>query len=193
MKNLVIIACMLFAATAFSQVETGKTALLVIDVQEFYFPGGMMELESPEQAAENAALLLAHFRSRAMQVVHIRHEADAGAAIHSLVEPREDEVVFTKTEVNSFKGTDLQKLLENEGVENLVICGMQTHMCVEAATRAASDLGYSCTLIADACATRTLSYNGREVNAADVHASTLSTLKSYATITDTQTFLKSNE
>jgi nicotinamidase-related amidase len=70
-----------------------------------------------------------------------------------------------------------------------VIAGMQTHMCVEAAVRAAADLGYEVTVVADACATRDVQHGGRTVAAADVHAATLATLAAYATVTDTASLL----
>jgi nicotinamidase-related amidase len=67
---------------------------------------------------------------------------------------------------------------------------MQTHMCLEAAARAAHDLGFEVTVIGDACATRDLRYGDRTVPAADVHASTLATLdRTYARVVDTETFL----
>ena len=67
---------------------------------------------------------------------------------------------------------------------------MQTHMCLEAATRSAHDLGFECVVIGDACATRDLKYGDRTVPAADVHASTLATLDgTYAKVVDTEIFL----
>jgi len=67
---------------------------------------------------------------------------------------------------------------------------MQTHMCLEAATRAAADLGFECVVIGDACATRDLEFGDHTVAAADVHASTLATLdRTYAKVVDTETFL----
>jgi nicotinamidase-related amidase len=50
---------------------------------------------------------------------------------------------------------------------------MMTHMCVDATTRAAKDLGFNITLIGDACATKNLEINGQKVAATDVHASFL--------------------
>ncbi len=80
--------------------------------------------------------------------------------------------------------------LRELGVEQVVLVGMQTHMCLEAATRAAYDLGFQCVVIGDACATRDLTYGDTTVNAADVHASTLATLdRTYAKVVDTKTFL----
>jgi nicotinamidase-related amidase len=67
---------------------------------------------------------------------------------------------------------------------------MQTHMCVEAAVRAAHDMGYAVVLLHDACATRNLRFGDREVAAADVHASTLATLRSYAEVVSVEEWLK---
>jgi nicotinamidase-related amidase len=167
------------------------TALLLVDIQDFYFPGGKMPLVGPEAAAENAGRLLAAFRAAKRPVVHVRHDFEPGGSIHAAVAPIEGEHVFTKTEVSCFNGTEVLAHLRELGVERLVIAGMQTHMCLEAATRAAHDLGFQSVVIADACATRDLSYGGTTVTAADVHASTLATLdRTYATVTDTETFLK---
>ncbi len=61
-------------------------------------------------------------------------------------------------------------------VTELVICGAMTHMCIDTTTRAASDLGYSCTLISDGCATRNLVFNEQKVKAADVQLAYLAAL-----------------
>ncbi len=185
-----ILLCMLVWNTAFTQERGDNTALLLIDIQNFYFPGGKWELVEPDRAAENAAVLLERFRMEGNTIIHIRHDAEPGGQIHERVSPREGETVITKTNVNSFKDTELLTLLKKEGITSLVICGMQTHMCLEAATRAAADLGFKCTVVGDACATRDLEYSGRKVQAADVHAATLSTLKSYANVTDTRSWLE---
>jgi nicotinamidase-related amidase len=191
MKNLILIIVFSFLILFPVKAQDDKTnvALLLIDIQDFYFPGGAMELTNPVDAAENAALLLDFFRSNKMQIIHIRHEYEPGGAIHQLVKPMPDEVIFSKKEVNSFLNPQLIEYLNKNNIKNLVIAGMQTHMCVEAAVRAAHDLGFKITLIEDACATRNLKYKERTVDAADVHASTLVTLKSYATVTATAIFL----
>ena len=184
-----ILLSMLAWSTAFSQERADTTALLLIDIQDFYFPGGKWELVEPGLAVEKAASLLDHFRGEGHTIIHVRHDAEPGGQIHERVSPRNGETVITKTNVNSFKNTELLSLLKDRGISSLVICGMQTHMCLEAATRAAADLGFNCTVIGDACATRDLEYNGRMVKAADVQAATLSTLKSYARVTDAQSWL----
>jgi nicotinamidase-related amidase len=100
------------------------------------------------------------------------------------------EKIFTKDAVNSFAGTGLNDYLKSIKADTLVICGMQTHMCVEAASRAASDLGYSCILVHDACATKDLKFGDYVIKSTDVHYSTLATLRSYARVVATAEFLK---
>lgn len=157
-------------------------ALLVIDVQDFYFPGGRSELVEPEKAAEKAAVAIREAREAGNPVIFIQHKSASGMEINKLITPRPGEQIFVKEEINSFMGTGLKEYLDSLQVDTLVICGMQTQMCVEAAVRAAHDYGYSVILLHDACATRNLKFGDREVEAADVHASTLATLKSYGTV-----------
>lgn len=166
------------------------TALLLVDIQNFYFPGGRSELVDPEAASMNAQKLLERFREKELLVVHVRHNAEKGAEIHKNVLPVEGEKVVSKDQVNAFKDTDLLEYLRKRHIRNLVICGMMTHMCVEAAVRAAHDYDFETTLVHDACATRALEYGGREISAADVHFATLCSLdRYYARVVDTATFL----
>ncbi len=190
---LLILAGILVTSPLLSAVdkdETVKEALLLIDIQDFYFPGGGMPLVNPEAAALNGAKLLKTFRGQKKLIIHVRHNAKAGAGIHRHVKPLEGEKVISKDNVSCFKGSDLLEFLKTRGIKKLVICGMQTHMCVEAAVRAGSDHGFGCILVHDACATRALTFKDRTVSAEDVHASTLSALRAYAKVVDTATFLK---
>ncbi len=189
MKAKIIFALCAAVALPLAAAEP-VTALLIIDIQDFYFPGGKVPLVEPGAAAANAGKVLAAFRAQGKPVVHVRHDFEPGGDIHDSVAPIEGEKVFTKNEVSCFNGTKVLEHLRDLGVDELVIVGMQTHMCLEAATRAAYDLGFKATVIGDACATRDLKYGDRTVPAADVHASTLATLdRTYATVVDTETFL----
>jgi nicotinamidase-related amidase len=184
----ILVLCAAIAAPLFASEPT--TALLIIDIQDFYFPGGNVPLVEPEAAAANAARVLAAFRAEGKPVVHVRHDIEPGGAIHASVAPKGGEKVFTKSEISCFNGTQVLAYLTKIGVERLVIVGMQTHMCLEAATRSAYDLGFECVVIGDACATRDLKYGDRTIPAADVHASTLATLDgTYAKVVDTETLL----
>jgi nicotinamidase-related amidase len=171
--------------------QAQHTGLLIVDIQEFYFPGGKAQLENPEQAGMNAGLLLERFRQEGLPVYHVRHNFEPGGDIHPFVKPLADERVFSKDHVNAFLETGLEEALEEDSISRLVICGMQTHMCVEAAVRAAADMGYDCILVQDACATRALQYDEHIINANSVHFSTLLTLKgTYARVVNTADLLR---
>ncbi|HQN94984.1 MAG TPA: cysteine hydrolase family protein [Thermoanaerobaculales bacterium] len=172
-------------------------ALLVIDIQAFYYPGGRIPLVEPEAASANARRLVELFRTAGRPVIHVQHlpkgvdqpdptGGDPQYRIHPDVLPAQGEVVIGKHHANAFRDTALLETLRGLGVTRLVICGMQTHMCVEAAVRAAADLGFEVTLVRDACATRALADNGVEVPAPQVHAAALAAMaSSYATIVST--------
>ena len=167
-----------------------RTALLLIDIQEFYFPGGKMQLENPEQAGMNAGLVLEEFRRRDYPVYHVRHNFEPGGNIHQYVKPVDGEMVFSKDQVNAFLETGLLEALRADSIDALVLCGMQTHMCLEAAVRAGHDFGFDCTLIEDACATRALQYEELIIPAKNVHFSTIQTLEgSYAKVISTEELL----
>lgn len=164
------------ARAAEDAAEKPLTALVIIDIQDFYFPGGALPLVEPEAAGANAAKLLAQARAHGKAVIHVGHNAKAGHAFHADVLPRDGELVVMKDDVNAFLKTDLQEILHSGGFKRLLVCGMQTHMCVEAAVRAAADLGYEVLVAGDACATRDLKHGETTVPAAQVHAATLATL-----------------
>src|SRR5436190_10097679 len=124
------------------------TALVIIDLQNDYFPGGAMELEGSPAAGAKAGEVLQKFRNENLPVFHIRHlsvrpgatfflPGTPGAQIHGSVRPREGELVVEKNFPNSFRATALQNHLDQHKIKNLVVAGMMTHMCVDATVRAA--------------------------------------------------------
>jgi nicotinamidase-related amidase len=179
----------------------GKTALLIIDLQNDYFPGGKFTLVGTDAAADNAAKLVSKFRSKKAPVIHVRHEStepnptffspgSPGAEINAKVKNQGNEPVITKNAINAFQGTDLKKVLDDQGITDLVIVGAMSHMCVDGATRAAVDLGYTTTVIHDACATLDLEFNGVKVPAAQVHAAFMTGLADgYCAVKSTSEFL----
>ncbi len=174
--------------TLFAQDETTKTALIIIDIQNFYYPGGDSELHEPEEAGQNAQKLLYYFRETNQLVIHVRHNYEPGGEIHRDVKPIAGEKIISKDKVNAFKGTDLLDYLKEHKITDVVLVGMQTHMCLEAATRAAHDYNFNCTVVEDACTTKDLEFNNTIIEAIDVHYSTLASLKSYAEITTIQEY-----
>jgi nicotinamidase-related amidase len=173
--------------------QTGGKALLIIDIQDFYFPGGRSALVEPEKAAANATLLLDKFRTENLLVIHVRHNSEPGGKINDIVKPLPAEKIISKDAVNCFVRTDLLNYLKLHNTDTLVICGMQTHMCVEAATRAAGDYGFKCILIHDACATKDVKFGEKVIKAEDVHYSTLSTLKNYAEVISTKEYINARK
>jgi nicotinamidase-related amidase len=176
-------------------------ALILIDIQNDYFPGGRMELVGSLEAAGAAARLLACFRKATWPVYHIQHisaqpaatfflQGTAGVDIHHSVLPHPGEPVITKHFPNSFRDTGLLERLKVDGVDQLLICGMMTSMCVDATVRAAFDLGFGCTVAKDACATRDLMLDGETVPAKQVQIAFLAALSAvYAQIRTTDAIL----
>jgi nicotinamidase-related amidase len=170
-----------------------KTALLVIDIQKDYFPGGKFELVNPLAAAKNAYMILQCFREHKGHHVHIQHislEPDAdffvkgseGSDIHDSVAHFVGEPIVYKHEPNSFLNTNLLEMLQGWGVERVVITGMMSHMCVDATARAAADFGFKVIVAEDACATRDLKFGDTVIPAKQVHGAYMAALEWYGQV-----------
>lgn len=189
-----IVTLSLFTAMAQQKTDHIKTALLIVDIQNFYFPGDGPGLVNVIPASLNAKEILQAFRDKKQLVIHVKHKAVKGGEIHKNVEPIAGEKVITKVEVNSFQNTDLLEYLKKNDITRLVIIGMQTHLCLEAATRAGYDFGFECIVIQDACATKDVKYGDRIVKAEDVHYSTLATINNtYGKVIDLKTFKENQD
>ena len=163
--------------------------LILVDIQNDYFAGGRMELVGMEAAGATARKLLDFFRERQWPTFHIQHVAiregatfflpdTKGVEIHETVEPHPEDPVIQKHYPNSFRETRLLKELDKDRIKELVICGAMSHMCIDATTRAAFDLGFNCVVIQDACATRNLEFGGKTISADLVHGSFMAALGS---------------
>lgn len=182
-----------------------KRALIVIDIQNDYFPSGRWPLSGVELAADNAARLIVSARNSGGLVVYIRHEfltenapffaaGSNGAELHPKILNRKDELVVVKHFPNAFRETDLKTALDQNAIQEVVICGSMSHMCVDSTARAANDLGYKVTVIHDACATRDLEFCGMYVPAAYVHTAFMAALDfGYATLCSTEEHLLAAE
>jgi len=190
MKKLFLLFFGLVPFLITAQSDSTKTALLLIDIQNFYFEGGSSALVNPVPASLNAAKVLSEFRTKGQIVIHVKHGEGPQSEIHEKVTPISGEMIFVKQEVNSFLNTGLLEYLRENKVKKLVLCGMQTHMCLEAATRAAADFGFECIVIGDACATKDLKFGDKVIKAEDVHYSTLATFRPYAKVMDADEYLK---
>ena len=139
--------------------------------------------------------MLGSFRDAGDPVIHMKHVWDApdaefmrpgteGIEIHPTVEPADGELVLEKTSPNSFVDTALEEELKKLNPDELVVAGMMSSMCVDATVRAAADLGFSATVVHDACAAPDLEFNGVDVPGATVHAAFMAALADgYAEVT----------
>src|SRR5687767_10272641 len=170
-----------------------KTALLVIDIQNDYFPGGKHPLVNPLEAAQQAYMILQCLREQGGYHVHIQQvykkpdarffiSGDRGTDIHDSVAHFEGEPIVYKHEKNAFLNTNLLELLKSWEIERVVIAGMATHMCVDATARAAYDLGFQVIIVEDACATRDLTFGDTVIPADMVQKSFLAALKAYGKV-----------
>jgi nicotinamidase-related amidase len=145
--------------------------------------------------------LLTVFRQSNKPIFHVQHVASGqgatfflpdtkGVEIHKTLAPLPGEPVVQKYFPNSFRETGLLEALRQAGIEGLVICGAMSHMCIDATTRAACDYGLHCWVIHDACATRSLVFEGQEVPAMQVHAAFMAALQArYAQVLSLAQFL----
>lgn len=163
------------------------TALLIIDVQNDYFPGEKMALPGSEKAAEATADILNLFRKHQWPIFHIQHTSiqkgsaillphTEGWKIYKCVEPKDGETIIEKNWPNSFRDTPLLEVLRKQQIQKLIITGMMTFMCVDATLRAAADLGFECTLIYDATATPPIEFEGVTCSAEQARATIASAM-----------------
>lgn len=179
-----------------------KSALIIVDVQNDYFEKGANPLFRSLETLSNVIRLRDHFRTNGDSVFFIRHIATAptatffkpdsfGSEIHQELNPQVGEKIVVKHFPNSFRDTELQEILQEKEITHLVICGMMSHMCIDATTRAAKDLGYTCTVIDDACTTKDLEINGVIISATNVHNSFMAALNYfYSQVIKTDSFLE---
>jgi nicotinamidase-related amidase len=161
------------------------SALIMIDLQNTYREG-IMRLEQVEPAIRAARELLDRAREAGIPIVHIQHDAGQGSPydistaigrISDEVAPQAGETVIVKNYPNAFVGTNLQKHLEESGVQSVLLAGFMTHMCINSTARGAFNLGFSPTVVASTTATRALpGPDGSVVSASALQAASLATL-----------------
>ena len=161
--------------------------LLIIDIQNDYFPGGAYPLVGADKAVMAAASIVDDFRRSGEPVVHVQHVWDEpeasfmrprtpGVEIHEAVRPLPGEVVVTKPAPNAFVQTNLGDVLKKLEATELVVAGMMTSMCVDSSVRAAAELGFDVSLVHDGCAAPDLEFGGVKVPGEMVHAAFVAAL-----------------
>jgi nicotinamidase-related amidase len=170
------------------------SAVVMIDAQMEYVTG-RLPLHGVDAALKEGAALIEAARKAGRPIVHVQHKGKPGGLfdadseffrIAAPVAPKEGEAIVRKAAPNAFAGTDLDAILKNAGAKTLIVAGFMTHMCVSSTVRAALDMGYGCTVLAPACATRDLpDGRGGAVAAGDVHRVELAALSDrFAMIAD---------
>lgn len=179
-----------------------KSALLIIDVQNDYFPKGAHELVDAnlvlDRILEVEEIAIAKNMS-IYYIQHINHHESAtffqvgtkGAEIHSSL-AYQDAITVIKNRPNSFFETSLLKSLKAENITDLVVTGMMTNMCVDATVRAAHELGFNVTLLAGACTTKDQSWNGLTIEAEIASAVIYSSLSMLVSVQDYTKWLEMN-
>jgi len=182
-----------------------NTALLLVEIQNDYFPNGRMALEKSTEACQKAQEVLQLYRTKQWPVLHVQHISTRPDAIHFLpctkgiefhvnVQPLKNEVIIKKHYPNSFKDTTLLTYLTKHQINHLVIAGMMTHMSIDATVRVAYDLGISCTVLSDACTTMNLEFNSLLIPAQTVHHAFLAALQTmYAAVLSTKDYIHMQE
>src|SRR3954453_18950041 len=154
-------------------------ALIVVDMQQAFDDAAFMDQSSGDNPAldENVTALIAGWRERGEPVVFVRHDSvEEGSALTpgepgNALRPSvtgEPDLFVTKDVNSSFLGEpDLEEWLRERAIAEVVVCGIQTNMCVETTCRHGANLGFDVTLALDACRTFDLpGYDGGRVTAA---------------------------
>ena len=146
------------------------------------------------------------FREKHKTVIHVQHIANnegatfflpdtVGVQIYDDVQPIANERVIQKHHPNSFKNKFIRNIKDRK-IDQLVICGMMTHVYIDATVRAASDFGFQCIVIEDACTTKDLEFQGNLIPAVHAHQSFMSALEFgdiYATVMSANCFINKSK
>lgn len=160
-------------------------ALILIDIQNIYFTEGPYKLYKPEECADNVLKVLEYFRKNKLPIIHVKHKFKIGPDVkekdylidfYNVVSPKEGEYVVEKNYPNSFLQTNLKEVLDACNVDELVISGMMSHMCVDTTVRAAMDYNYKVKLVGDGCTTMDLKYKDEIVKAESVTKAVIASL-----------------
>jgi nicotinamidase-related amidase len=132
------------------------TALLVIDVQQALCAGEWAAFDI-DNVVDRINAVTARARAAGAPVVYIQHEEPdsplaAGAdgwQLYERLASQPDDPRVRKTATDSFHKTELQAVLQAHGVDQLVVCGLQSEFCVDSTVRGALAHGYPVMLVAD--------------------------------------------
>lgn len=146
-----------------------KAALVVVDMQQGFLDESWGPTDNYPGCENNVERLLAAWSARSMPVVIVRHDSveptstlrssGSGNALMPAVAAVHADFFVTKTVNSAFYGTpDLEQWLRSEQINQIVVCGIQSNMCVETTARMGGNLGFDVIVPLDA--TRTFDLAG---------------------------------
>ncbi|WP_430592214.1 cysteine hydrolase family protein [Humidisolicoccus flavus] len=144
--------------------NSGAPALIVIDVQDAFFESKYWGASNNPACESNIDALVTRWQTRGWPIVMVTHDSldpdsplhpsAAGNALQSFLGEVEPSLTITKTVNSSFLGTpSLHDWLREQGIASIVLCGIQSNMCVETTARMGGNLGYEVTVAIDATRT----------------------------------------
>lgn len=150
-------------------IANNKTALIVVDMQQGFYDASWGPTTNYPECENNVDRLLAEWSSRHMPIAVVRHDSrdpnsplfvdGAGNDLHASVQAVRADVLVTKTVNSSFYGSpDLKSWLVSQQIKQIVVCGIQTNLCVETTARMGGNLGFDVIVPLDA--TRTFDLAG---------------------------------
>ncbi|KAL7313582.1 hypothetical protein PS15m_007316 [Mucor circinelloides] len=182
-------------------------ALIIVDVQNDYFPGGGLPTWRPEETAVEIKKILDKFRQDGKEVIHVAHhitpemekvlpimrKGTPGAEIHESVKPLSTEKVIYKNYSDSFVATDLKEYLLSKGVDTVIVVGMMIHNCVNATAYSGTDEGFKTIVVAEAVNTFDQEIFGEVIPAETIWKSFLAGIKfAYAEVKRVDDILSGN-
>ncbi|CEP18409.1 hypothetical protein [Parasitella parasitica] len=184
-----------------------KEALIIVDVQNDYFPGGGLPTWRPEETADEIKKILDKFRQDGKEVIHVAHhitpemekilpilkKGTRGVEIHETVKPRDSEKVIYKNYSDSFVGTNLKEYLLSKQIDTIIVVGMMIHNCVNATAYSGTDEGFKMIVVAEAVNTFDQEIFGEVIPAETIWKSFLAGIKfAYAQVKKIDDILTGN-
>jgi nicotinamidase-related amidase len=163
----------------------GKSALVVIDVQNEYFTG-RLPVSYPSGSLENILTAMDAASARELPVIVVQHSSARPDArtfkrgtpewdLHPSVAARPRDLLIEKHLPGSFTGTELEAWLRTHDVDRIVITGYMTQMCCDTTARQAIHAGIGVDFLSDATGTLDISNAAGAVTAQDLHRAILVT------------------
>jgi nicotinamidase-related amidase len=158
--------------------KLNNRALIVIDVQKGFEEYDIKGERNNPDCEDNVVKLIDAWRNKNLPIVYVKHNSKSETSVLRLNQPGNDfkdiitgtpDLLVTKSVNSAFYGTpDLYKWLQENQIEAVAICGIQTNMCCETTARMSGNLGLDTWFILDATHTFAKTFNGVKVSAEEL-------------------------